>query len=91
MNCSLNMIVILVIATALLFTQAISTSSVPYLISEGRISGGNPVSDDRFAFMACLVGFRPIYGYMTGAGTIISSLYIISAAHFTSKYVKYFS
>lgn len=71
--------------TALLITDAIRASSYPDVIPEGRITRGTPVLDSTFPFMACLYSYNSIIGYRTGTGTIISDLYILSAAHFTSK------
>lgn len=78
--------VVVLIANAFLLTAICWTDSVPALISEGRITKGTVVTGSELSFMACLVGYNSVMGYRTGAGTIITDLYILSSAHFTYKY-----
>lgn len=71
--------------TVFLLSAVVWVNSLPDVISKGRIVAGNLVFTPSFPYMACLLGYSLENGYRTGAGVIISSSYILSAAHFTSK------
>lgn len=69
---------------ALLLTASIRANSISDVISKGRVYKGTfEDSRTRFPFMACLVGYSPIFGYETGAGTIITNSFILTSASFT--------
>lgn len=81
------MSVLSLMSTYLLLAAIATANLAQNVVQQGRITRGNPVSEPKFPFMACLVGYNFILGYRTGAGTIISDFYVLTSAHFTSRYL----